>query len=247
MARTMKLTSPYMRGDDVRKLQQELKKDKYLQGTPDGVFGPDTSRAVYRAKHWLGYRVPDHTAAQMLVDYLTGKRKLTDAMVSRRKARQKALAARPVRQKMLDEAKKWEGTKESPPGSNRVKFSAWYGLVGPWCAMFTSYCGVTVNARGFARGKRWAYVPYVVADAKHGRNNLAITYSPQEGDLVTFDWDNDGVADHIGFFVHWNGGGKTKFRSLEGNTGVGNDSNGGEVMWRDRNKSDVIAFVHVGN
>ena len=33
------------------------------------------------------------------------------------------------------------GVRESPPGSNRTPFGAWFGEDGvPWCAIFVSYC-----------------------------------------------------------------------------------------------------------
>jgi hypothetical protein len=64
------------------------------------------------------------------------------------------------------------------------------------------------------------------------------------GDLVCFDWDNDGIADHIGFVTgpvdpHGN------FPTLEGNTSEGNNSNGGQVQDRVRNVSAVECFVRI--
>ena len=243
----LKLTSPTTSGDDVRKLQTELKKKGWLQGSVDGVYGPDTARAVSRGKYWLGYRVPDQTAADLFYDYLTGRKKTTDAMQARVRQRKKADAGKPMRLKMLAEARKHIGTKESPAGSNNVSFSRWYGMRGPWCAMFVSWCGVQAGSKFFRRGSRWAYVPYMVADGRAGRNGLAVTYDPKEGDIVTFDWEGGGsVADHVGFFLEWTNKSRTKFKALEGNTGIGNNSNGGEVMVRDRTKSQVEAFIHVG-
>src|SRR6516165_8549449 len=73
-----------------------------------------------------------------------------------------------VGRRALAEARRWLGTAESPPGSNRTPFGAWFGLDGvPWCNIFVSYCfavgaGTTIAA-GFhgagcsARG--CAYVP----------------------------------------------------------------------------------------
>jgi hypothetical protein len=179
-----------------------------------------------------------------LLAYLRGDKKTTAAMQARVKNRQRTQGQVAMRTKMFREAKKHKGVKENPAGSNRVLFSSWYGMVGPWCAMFVTYCGAQVGAAQFKRNHRWAYVPYLVSDARAGRNGLAITYQPKQGDLVCFDWDRDGVADHIGFFDRWLDGGR--FKTLEGNTAVGNDSNGGEVMARDRDKSQVIAYVHVG-
>ncbi|MEO1532868.1 MAG: peptidoglycan-binding domain-containing protein [Pseudomonadota bacterium] len=42
----LQLTSPRMRGDDVLALQRELSARGYQLGTPDGVFGPATDRAL---------------------------------------------------------------------------------------------------------------------------------------------------------------------------------------------------------
>ena len=125
--KTLKLTSPFTTGPDVARLQKAL--GDYLQGSVDGEFGPDTSRAVYRAKYWLGYANPNHTAGTMLLNLLEGKRKPNSAMLKRITARKKAAAKKPIRLKMFTEAEKWVGTKESPAGSNRVKFSLWYCMI----------------------------------------------------------------------------------------------------------------------
>ena len=41
---------------------------------------------------------------------------------------------------LLDIARAELGTTESPAGSNKVKYSTWYGLTGPWCVMFVMWC-----------------------------------------------------------------------------------------------------------
>lgn len=246
--RILQLTTPLMSGPNVRNLQTELKRHNYLQGNVDGVYGEETARAVYRAKYWLGYRKPDQvaeTAGGLLLDLLEGKKKPTPLMKARTMKRMRALKETPIRLLMWNESIKWIHTKESPADSNRVKFSLWYGIIGPWCAMFVTWCGVAAKSKAFKKGVRYAYVPYVVADARAGRNNLAVTNFPQKGDLVCFDWDNDSVADHIELFGEW-----TKipdvFTTIGGNTGRTNASNGGEVLRMERNKRDVQVFVHVG-
>ena len=52
------------------------------------------------------------------------------------------------------------------------------------------------------------------------------------GDIVLFDWNSDGRFDHTGIFKEKIS--DTKFKSIEGNTSLKNDSNGGEVMERVR-------------
>jgi hypothetical protein len=50
-------------------------------------------------------------------------------------------------------------------------------------------------------------------------------------------------ADHIGIVEEYLGGGK--FRAIEGNTSIGNDSNGGQVMRRLRYLTQVNGFGRV--
>jgi len=242
--RTLGLTSPHTKGNDVKVLQDALKGRGFLQGAVDGEFGPDTARSVYRAKYWLGYRKPDQHASDLLYSYLVNRKKISPLMQARVNNRKRIAKQTPIRMKMWNEARKWIGTKENPFGSNRVMFSLWYGVIGAWCDMFVSYCGVKAGSKAFKRGVVYSYVPTTLADARAGRNNLTITYKPLRGDLVLFDWDNDGVADHIGFFGVWLN--QSEFGTIEGNTGHTNASNGGEVLPMKRSKSDVIAFVHVG-
>lgn len=239
------LTTPHTKGSHVLALQRQLSKHGYLQGTPDSEFGPDTARAVYRAKYWLGYRKPDQVAGDLLYSLLKGTKKPSLAMRLRITSRSKVAKQKPIREKMWEEAGKWIGQTEHPANSNRSKFSLWYGLIGAWCAMFVSWCGVVVGSKAFKKGHYYAYVPYMVADARAGRNNLAITYKPQQGDIACFDWNHDGIADHTGLFGHWTGA--TTFVGREGNTGPHNKSNGGMVMQDQiRHKSEVICFIHVG-
>lgn len=246
--RQLQLTSPHMRGDDVAMLQARLIRHGWLQGSADGEYGILTAQAVYRAKYWLGYRKPDKRAAQLLMDLLTGSRKPTPAMVQTAAARKRAKPRVPIRVKALRWLTGHLGDKEHPAGSNRVEWATgWYGLVGPWCAMAASRAYVESGSKAFARHRRYAYVPYIVADARAGRNFLSVTNHPEPGDLVCYDWQGDGVADHVGLFEGWIAGAEgTEFHAVEGNTAVGNDSNGGEVMRRNRRRSQVQAFVHVG-
>lgn len=250
--RTFKVTSPLMRGATVKALQRRLAganvfKENYNPGKIDSVFGQTTAAAAYRAKYWMGYPPEKmiRSYGAMLDNFLSGKTKLPQAYADRRAARKKAAAQVPLRKKALDESKKHIGTKENPAGSNRVQFSTWYGIIGPWCAMFTTWCYDKVGSKAHIRGARYAYVPYIVQDARRGVNGLAVTNSPQPGDLVCLDWSKDGVSDHVGLFEKWTNQGRGEFSSIEGNTSINNDSNGGQVMRRNRHRGSVQAFVRV--
>jgi hypothetical protein len=133
-------------------------------------------------------------------------------------------------------------------GDNRTEYGAWYGMDGqPWCAMFVTWCDQLSGApsRSFARGSRYAYVPYIVNDARLGVNGLAVTSSPKPGDVVCFDWAWDGEHDHVGIVAEApNGAGD--FVAIEGNTSPSDNSNGGQVMERVRNRNGQgTVFVRV--
>jgi peptidoglycan hydrolase-like protein with peptidoglycan-binding domain len=145
----------------------------------------------------------------------------------------------------LTRAQSQIGVKESPANSNQVKYCDWYGMVGPWCAMFCTWCDQTGGnpSSAFLRGSRYAYVPYVVDDARNGRRGMTVTSSPKPGDLVCYDWGRDGEYDHIGIFES---GGSSSWAAVEGNTSTSDNSNGGQVMRRSRSKGDAnIVFVRI--
>ncbi len=240
-----------MSGDDVTAAQNALMTNAYgtfFTGSADGVFGPQTAQAVYRAKFWLGYALKrcDQSYGDLLRTYLDGSKALPAANLKCREARLKP-KPQALRAEALAHGKTQIGVKETPANSNRVVFSDWYGIVGPWCAMFVTWCYAQAGSTALLRGKDYSYVPYIVGDAHAGRNNLTLTSAPQPGDLVCYDWDHDGTADHVGLFSAWVNQAAGSFEAVEGNTSFGNNSNGGEVMLRtDRNRSEVLAFVHVG-
>jgi cell wall-associated NlpC family hydrolase len=246
--RTLELTSPVLEGADVKAAQKTLKTNKFggfYSGEIDGEYGPITANATKDAKFYIGWQAKAVTPAygQSLHKVLVGEVKLTKSQEQRRRQRLAVPPAAGKRRKMLAEAVSHLGEKESPFGSNICRFSKWYGLTGPWCAMFVSYCGVRAGLTAFERASHWAYCPYMVSDALAGRNGLRArgkNEAPQPGDIVLFDWGGDGVADHVGIFER---GSRSSFSSIEGNTSVGNDSNGGEVMRRQRS-SNVRLFCY---
>ncbi|HEX3807522.1 MAG TPA: CHAP domain-containing protein [Gaiellaceae bacterium] len=137
--------------------------------------------------------------------------------------------------------------REAPAGSNRTMFGRWFGVDGvPWCAIFASYCfdvgagavlcrgwhGAGVGPRGVA------YVPTLAAWLKATQR---VVEEPRAGDLVVFDWDG-GLPDHVGIVVR---PAESAVDTVEGNTGVGNDADGGEVMRRTRPLEHVALFGRV--
>jgi peptidoglycan hydrolase-like protein with peptidoglycan-binding domain len=244
------LTSPHTRGPAVKAAQKTLKKHGYYGGRIDGVFGPVTVSSVRRAKHYMGYapKAINGMYGPTLDAFLKGTKKLPKVYAARRKFRLKAKAqqaAKANKRKLVLAAAVAEiGTKESPAGSNRVKYTEWYNLVGAWCAIFTTWAATKHGIKSFNRLKaQYAYVPYMLNDATAGRNGLYVVANPLPGDLVIFNWDKVGVPEHVGFFEEWTDRKGGNFTSVEGNTSFGNDSNGGAVMRRDRNVSQGVTFV----
>lgn len=256
--KTLSLTSPLTKNADVKALQAALAKNAYkafYKDKVDGVYGTYTANAVKSAKFWLGYPASQIKgfAADPLYDYLTGKRQLPVTYKVRRNLRlkeaEKQAAEKTLGEKAFENAVKYLGVKESPANSNIVMFSKWYGLIGAWCAMFVTYnYQVGAGSKAFSKNaSRWAYCPFMVSSARAGRDGLkeVSAANVRKGDVVLYDWDKDGVADHVGLFEGWTDKKKTKFRAIEGNTSPTDNSNGGEVMRRDRAKKDVIAYVRV--
>jgi len=146
--------------------------------------------------------------------------------------------------KIVEIALKEVGYTETPKNSNKTKYGKWFGFDAvAWCGMFVSWCydqaGQRLPKIGFTKG--FAGCQTAVA---YFKKNGQITDNPQPGDIVFFDWNADGRYDHTGIFQHWIVQGKS-FKTIEGNTSLTNQSNGGSVMNRTRNYFEKnILFVH---
>lgn len=149
-------------------------------------------------------------------------------------------------------ARQWIGYSRWDDPEPGTVFGRWYAeLVGdsyfgtsgiPYCAMFVSYC---LNWAGIeAAGLPGAYVPWILS-ANSDAGRLVANEDAQPGDLVMFDWQGDGVADHIGI-VEENHADEGWMQTIEGNTSPGSggsQSNGGGVYRRARNYSSIIGVA----
>jgi hypothetical protein len=249
MARSLHLASPHMRGADVAEAQKTLVRSKYGSFLPasevDGEFGPITGNACVAAKWALGYAQRDcvQTYGDLLHGFLSGHHSLPHDYLSRRAQRQAAAKVDPGA-RALREAARHIGYVESPPGSNRSKFGAWYGANPcPWCAEFVSYC-FTVTGRSL----KYAYVPFLLADARAGRHGLFVVSirDTRPGDILTYDWQHDGVSDHTGIAESPVRGGEV--HTIEGNTSSddgGDQSNGGCVARKVRAIGYISGVIRV--
>lgn len=139
------------------------------------------------------------------------------------------------------------GTKELPANSNNVKYNTWYygntvsGSAYPWCCAFVNWIFDKAGASSlFYDGKKTAYCPTVESWGKS--NKLTIDKSKgQYGDIVLFDFYDKGISCHIGLIVQKNSNGT--YKTIEGNTAIGNNDNGGSVMYRTRNQASIRCII----
>lgn len=126
--------------------------------------------------------------------------------------------------RVLSIAQSQVGEGEHPAFSNHNKYTEWYNKNvdqigdGAWCDMWVTWVGAQAG-ESHAVG-RFAYCPYHVTWFKsQGRWGK----TPKRGAIVFFDWNGDGVADHVGFVKSVKGASIT---TLEGNSG---EAGGGKV------------------
>lgn len=137
---------------------------------------------------------------------------------------------------ILSIAKKEIGYKESSANSNKTKYGAWYGLDGyAWCVMFVQW---VFHQGGVSLPIKTASCTQLMTAAKSSR--VWVTSGYQPGDVVIYDWGGDKVPDHCGIVESVSG---SSVVAIEGNTSVGNDSDGGEVMRRTRSTSQILGAV----
>lgn len=140
--------------------------------------------------------------------------------------------------KIIEIAEKEIGYKEDPADSNKTKYGKWFGFDGvAWCAMFVSWvydqAGHPLGNIGYKKG----YAGCQTGINYFKKKGLIVT-EPKEGDIVFFDWNGDGRYDHTGIFVKTLD--KNYFETIEGNTAINNQSNGGQVMRRKRAFKNVV-------
>lgn len=78
-----------------------------------------------------------------------------------------------------------------------TRYGAWYGVpYGDWCGMFVSFClryagvdNIPIN---------YGVRPWIEDLTELGLYHSAEEYTPKSGDIVFFDWEGDGLSDHVG-------------------------------------------------
>lgn len=138
--------------------------------------------------------------------------------------------------KVLEIAAGEIGTKESPPNTNKVKYNTWYygrevsGGEYPWCMAFVQWC---YDKAGYTLPYKTASCSSLLSWYKNNKPDCVVK-EPRPGDIIIYNFGHTGIVEAV------SGGTIT---AIEGNTAVGSDSDGGEVMRRVRSKTLVTAYI----
>lgn len=145
-------------------------------------------------------------------------------------------------EQVLTFALKHEGYTESPPGSNRTKFGATYGMDGyAWCAMFVWF----VLSKKAVDIIKSAYTPTMAGWFKEAGRGFTDDRKAVVGDVVFFDFpDSTHRIQHVGFVIGNDSASQT-LTTIEGNTSsgsAGSQDNGGGVFIRKRPYRDAVYY-----
>lgn len=100
-----------------------------------------------------------------------------------------------MRNKIIEIAQKEVGYKEY--SDNHTKYGEWFGVQDEWCAIFVSWLANQVGILNNLIPKQ-AYVPTMVQWFKNKSLFKARGYYPNVGDVIFFDYNANGTADHVG-------------------------------------------------
>lgn len=130
------------------------------------------------------------------------------------------------------------GNTESPAGSNRTKYGAWFGKDGyAWCMMFVQWLFAQI---GVKLPLRTASCGELMRAAKAA--GCWVTRDFRPGDVVIYDFPGGAATDHCG--VVEMSLPDYGVQAIEGNTSQsGSQSNGGQVCRKNRPKKYIVGAV----
>lgn len=230
-------------GPAVLKVQQRLKDLGYSLEV-DGEFGEETRAAViaFQGANQIGKtgRIGEQTNAALWSTEARGPVKPNDVM-----AKIAEIAAAEGKKNLKyngvnSEAEKYLASVRSLIGMPSGRFA--------WCAAFVFWCckqgglDLSKELKGYA-----AYVPGWQDWAElngEWHDTSEKSFTPQKGDIVCYDWDDDGLPDHIGIVLSYDGG--SYIQAAEGNTSSVSDGNGDQTSIRSRHWDSLCGFIRVG-
>jgi hypothetical protein len=132
------------------------------------------------------------------------------------------------------------GVQEHPAGSNQCKYTVWFGVTGPWCAMFLSWIwwSLGMRFRSAQTGKGWASAQMMHDYFK--RHGWLVTI-PRAGDVAFWHFTSGHAGvNHVDMYVT---GTSTQITTWDGNTSTASDQDGGHVEKRTRPKRSSHGYV----
>lgn len=146
----------------------------------------------------------------------------------------------PAAARLLEVARAQIGIVENPPGSNRTKYGAAFGLNGqPWCCQFVWWCFREAGLEALIEKTAWTPGLATWFKLRGGWGTV-----PRVGAVVLFDFPGDGVnrISHVGIVEVANADGSIV--SIEGNTssGTSGSQRDGGGVWRRTRKAGIVGY-----
>ena len=108
---------------------------------------------------------------------------------------------------------------------------SWYGFDGrvEWCACFVSWCGEQAGLIESGAMPKFSLCENGIDWFKSHGKWQETGGIPSAGSLVFFDWNGDGISDHVGIVEKYEGG---IIYTVEGNTGTNIGGNNVRGVWK---------------
>lgn len=121
--------------------------------------------------------------------------------------------------------------KQEVGSSNGEKYWRWYGFDSyvEWCACFVSWCGEQAGLIESGAMPKFSLCENGIDWFKSHGKWQETGGIPSAGSLVFFDWNGDGISDHVGIVEKYEGG---IIYTVEGNTGTNIGGNNVRGVWK---------------
>jgi hypothetical protein len=255
--RTLRLSSPEMRGIDVQNLQKVLNERlaHYRSRTrikENGIYDRETAHAVAVIAKAEGLEHYDGIPAVIRLIMHPGLRTPAEHLREKERAKARAEASVPGAEGLAAIPKiaaRYLGVTENPPSSNwgRPYPAKWEENFGfdsgvSWCACFA--CSMVGLAGGHVTGEG-GFCPAIEGYARAGTNGF-VEWRANHGEgvepgwLVLYNFAGGTEPEHIGVVeeIH-----PTFVQAIEGNTSGTNPADGGMVARMERPYSYVVGYA----